>query len=284
MALGSSGIDGGHLILSSEERIKIINENSNASKFIKPFLGGQDFLDRKERYCLWIDDNFIVEANLIGSIRNRIDKCKTYRLTAGRDAKKAASVPHRFFYRKYKEGEAIILPMTSSERRKYIPVGYFKSGTIFSNGIFVIYNNQAYMFAVLSSNMHMAWVRITSGRLKSDFRYSVNLTYNNFPFPAITESQKRDLEKYVYNVLGERESHSEKTLAQLYDPDKMPDGLREAHHQLDLAVERCYRSKPFESDEERLEYLFKLYEQMIEEEKSRGTLFEMESKPKKKKK
>jgi hypothetical protein len=284
MSLGSSGIDGGHLILSAEEKIKMIDDNPNAAKFIKPFLGGQDFLDRKERYCLWIDDDFILDANLIDSIKDRIDKCKTYRLTAGRDAKKAASVPHRFFYRKYKEGEAIILPMTSSERRKYIPVGYFKSGTIFSNGIFVIYNSQAYMFAILSSNMHMTWVRITSGRLKSDYRYSVNLTYNNFPFPIISESQKRDLEKYVYNILGERENHSEKTLAQLYDPDMMPDGLRNVHHELDLAVDKCYRPKPFDSDEERLEYLFKLYEQMIEEEKSKGTLFEMESKPKKKKK
>jgi hypothetical protein len=110
------------------------------------------------------------------------------------------------------------------------------------------------------------------------------MCYNNFPFPNITETQKKELEKHVYKVLEEREAHSEKTLAQLYDPDKMPDGLREAHHQLDLAVERCYRAKPFDTDEERLEYLFKLYEQMIEDEKSKGTLFEIEAKPKKKKK
>ena len=115
-------------------------------------------------------------------------------------------------------------------------------------------------------------------------QYSNTICYNTFPFPPITEVQKQELEKHVYKVLAEREAHSEKTLAQLYDPDKMPAGLREAHHQLDLAVERCYRSKPFESDEERLEYLFKLYELMIEEEKSKGTLFEGESKPKKKKK
>ena len=132
--------------------------------------------------------------------------------------------------------------------------------------------------------MHMTWLRAVAGRLKSDYRYSTALCYNTFPFPEINESQKQELEKRVYKVLAEREAHSEKTLAQLYDPDKMPDGLREAHHQLDLAVERCYRSKPFESDEERLEYLFKLYEQMIEEEKSRGTLFETEARPKKKKK
>jgi len=113
----------------------------------------------------------------------------------------------------------------------------------------------------------MTWVRAVAGRLKSDYRYSAVICYNTFPFPDINQEQKQELERNVYAVLGEREKHSEKTLAQLYDPDKMPEGLREAHHQLDLAVERCYRSKPFTSDEERLEFLFKLYEQMIAEEK-----------------
>ena len=109
------------------------------------------------------------------------------------------------------------------------------------------------------------------------------LSYNTFPFPPIPETQKHELESHVYRILEEREKHSEKTLAQLYDPDKMPEGLREAHHQNDLAVERCYRSRPFESDEERLEYLFKLYEQMIQEEKNRGTYLQEKLKPKRKK-
>ena len=130
----------------------------------------------------------------------------------------------------------------------------------------------------------MVWLRAVAGRLKSDYRYSTALCYNTFPFPEIFEKQKEELEKHVYKVLEEREKDSEKTLAQLYDPEKMPDGLREAHHQLDLAVERCYRSKPFESDEERLEYLFKLYEQMIAAEKDKDSLFKTESKIKKGKK
>ena len=111
----------------------------------------------------------------------------------------------------------------------------------------------------------MIWVNSVAGRIKTDIRYSKDIVYNNFPFPPISDKQKKELEQHVYNILGEREKHSEKTLAQLYDPDKMPEGLREAHRQNDLAVERCYRSRPFESDEERLEYLFKLYEQMIKE-------------------
>ena len=114
--------------------------------------------------------------------------------------------------------------------------------------------------------MHMTWMRAVAGRLEERYRYSSVLVYNTFPFPVISEKQKEALNQYVFSILGEREKHPEKTLAQLYDPDKMPDGLREAHHQNDLAIERCYRSKPFENDEERLEYLFKLYEKMIAEE------------------
>ena len=129
----------------------------------------------------------------------------------------------------------------------------------------------------------MVWSYSVAGRIKTDIRYSKDVVYNNFPFPPISDKQKQELEQHTYNIISEREQHSEKTLAELYDPDKMPDGLREAHRLNDLAVERCYRSRPFESDEERLEYLFKLYEQMIEEEKQRGTLFEGEKKSKKKK-
>jgi type I restriction-modification system DNA methylase subunit len=281
MALGSSGIDGSNLVLSSEEKIRFISEDPKSSIFIKSYVGGQDFLDKNERYCLWIDDDKVRDALEIELVKDRIDKCKNYRLSAGRDAKKGALVPHRFFYRKHKEEDAIIIPMTSSERRDYIPIGYFEKGTIFSNGVFVIYKPEIFMFSILSSKIHMSWVKITSGRLKSDYRYSVNLTYNTLPFPKISEAQKQELTQCAFRILEERENHSEKTLAQLYHPDKMPEGLREAHRLNDLAVERCYRSKPFESDEERLEYLFKLYEKMIAEEKVKDTLFQEEKKAKK---
>ena len=129
--------------------------------------------------------------------------------------------------------------------------------------------------------MHIQWVRAVAGRLKTDMQYSNTLCYNTFPFPKISEAQKQELTQCAFRILEERENHSEKTLAQLYDPDKMPQGLREAHRLNDLAVERCYRSKPFETDEERLEYLFKLYEQMIAEEKTKDTLFQEEKKAKK---
>ncbi len=125
-----------------------------------------------------------------------------------------------------------------------------------------IYDPDVHVFAVISSRMHMTWVRAVAGRLETRLRYSSALCYNTFPFPEITDDQKESLEEHVFKVLDEREAHSEKTMAELYDPDKMPEGLRMAHHEMDLAVEQCYRARPFKSDEERLEYLFKLYEEM----------------------
>ena len=186
------------------------------------------------------------------------------------------------FRKKFKETESIIIPQTTSELREYIPIGFLNSEIVISNAARVIYNAEPWLFALLTSKMHKAWVNSVAGRLETRIQYSNTLCYNTFPFPEINENQKQELEKHTYRVLEEREKYSDKTLAELYDPEKMPQGLREAHHQLNLAVELCYRSKPFDSDEERLEYLFKLYEQMIAEEKTKGTLFEVEAKTKKK--
>ena len=283
MALGSSGIDGNNLILSKEEFANFKIQNPESAQFIRKYIGGNDFLNDIERYCLWIEDSEVVKAKSIPLINERIQKCREFRLTGGRDAQKAASVPHRFFYRKYKDGNPIILPFTSSENRAYLPVGFEKSGTIISNGLFVIYDYEPFLFSILSSKLHWIWTLTVSGKLETRVRYSVNLVYNTFPFPTISIQRKDELSQCTFRILEEREKHPEKTLAELYDPDKMPEGLKEAHRLNDEAVERCYRSTPFNSDEERLEYLFKLYEKMIQEENTRGTLFEVEKKTRKKK-
>ena len=260
--LGSAAYDGGHLILTKEEKNNFIETNQNASKFIKQFIGGADFLRGIERYCLWIEDNQIDEANNIPNIKKRIDLCREYRLSAGRDARKAADIPHKFYYKRYKDSASLMIPVTSSSRREYIPIGYLNNGAVVSNGLYVIYDAEANVFGILSSKMHVIWLKSVAGRMRTDIRYSSGACYNAFPFPDITEKQKEEITELVFNILDERENHSEKTLAQMYDPDKMPKGLKEAHHQLDLAIEKCYRNKPFENDEERLEYLFKLYEEM----------------------
>lgn len=265
MALGSSAIDGGNLILSEEEASSILNEAPSAETFIKPYIGGEDFLDGKKRFCIWIDDDLIDQAERITSIKSRIQSCKTFREGAGRDAKKAASVPHRFFYRKFKENSpAIVLPMTSSERRNYMPVGVIDKGVVPSNGVLVIYTVDPVVFGILSSKIHMAWVLAVSGRLESRIRYSVNLTYNNFPFPKIDKEKANAVSTAALNVLSIRENYPEMTLGQLYDPQRMPLDLAMAHLELDIAVDKCYRILEFKSNEERLEHLFKLYEKMME--------------------
>lgn len=282
---GSSALDGGFLLFSEVEMNEIIKDTPELEKYFKKVIGSQELIKGIERFCLWIEDSDLKEINNLPLVKNRLKAVKEFRLKSKRQATiDAALLPHRFGEPRYIEGNLIVIPKVSSEIRDYLPIGFFTKNVVVMDKAFPIYNPEHYVFSVLSSKMHIIWLKSVGGKLETRMSYSSSIVYNTFPFPNITETQKKELEKHVYKVLEERERHSEKTLAQLYDPDKMPDGLREAHHQLDLAVERCYRSKPFESDEERLEYLFKLYEQMIEEEKSRGTLFEMESKPKKKKK
>jgi hypothetical protein len=285
MPKGNMPYDGGHLILTTEEKNELIKKNPNSQMFIKKLVGAKEYINNIERWCLWITDDQLQYALQINEIRERINSVKLERINSNDDgAKKLAHRSHQFREINITRKESIIIPLTTSERRKYVPIGFIGADTIATNASSIIYDSDIYVFSVISSNIHMIWMRVIAGRLKSDYRYSSDLCYNNFPFPPIFDKQKKELEQHVYNILAEREKHSEKTLAELYDPDKMPEGLREAHRQNDLAVERCYRIKPFESDEERLEYLFKLYEQMIEEEKDKGTLFEGEKKGKKTKK
>ncbi len=283
MVRGSSPVDGGHLILNEDNKNTLIAESSSNLLFIKELIGAEEFVNGLKRWCLWITDDKYADAIKSPFIKDRVEKVRCFRLSSKKKATREASqIPYKFFETKHLNTPSIIIPRVTSERREYLQCGFLDEKTVVLDRAQVIYDAQLYIFGILSSKIHMVWTSIVTGRLKMDINYSVSLCYNNFPFPQISDKQKKELEQHVYNILAEREKHSEKTLAQLYDPDKMPDGLREAHRQNDLAVERCYRSRPFESDEERLEYLFKLYEQMIEEENDRGTLFAGEKKSQKK--
>jgi hypothetical protein len=282
---GSKPVDGGNLILSSDEKNDFIARYPSSQVFIKKLSGSEEFINDLDRWCLWITAETLNDALKIDGINSRIEKVRQMRLNSTKAAtKEDANIAYAFGEIRYLPTDSIIIPSHSSENREYIPMGFLDEQTIISNSAFAVYNAQPWIFSVLTSRMHMTWVRAVCGSLETRIRYSSTLGYNTFPFPLISDNQKQELEKQVYRILDEREYHSEKTLAQLYDPEKMPAGLREAHRLNDLAVERMYRSRPFESDEERLEYLFKLYEQMIAEEQTRGTLFEAESNAKKKKK
>ncbi len=205
------------------------------------------------------------ELSELPLVSKRIAELKEIREKSSRPH--LAEIPHLFAQITQPPNKNFILiPKTSSENRKYIPMGFFTSENKSSDSCFTVATDEAYYLGILTSRMHMIWMKEIGGKLESRYRYSKNIVYNTFPFPDIAAKQKEEITELVFNILEEREKHSEKTLAQLYDPEKMPEGLKEAHHRLDLAIERCYRKKPFESDEERLEYLFELYKEMIKKE------------------
>ena len=285
MVSGLKAGDDGNLILNENERNVLVRQHPEANKFIKRYVGANDFMNGVNRYCIWVREDEFEEASRILPFRERFDALRKFRLASKKMAtRKKASRSYAFDETNFIEADSIMVPQTGSEKRSYLPMGFMNSETVISNGARTIYNAKPWLFGLLSSKMHIIWVKAVAGRLKMDMQYSNTLCYNTFPFPPISTQSKNEITQSVFRILEERENHSEKTLAQLYDPDKMPEGLREAHRLNDLAIERCYRSKPFASDEERLEYLFKLYEKMIAEEKEQVTLFAKEKKIQKKKK
>jgi len=282
MILGNSPFDGGNLIMSDTEKVDLIKTSPGAVKYLKKLIGAAEFMQNDFRWCLWIDNLEFDGALEIPEVAARISLTKEMRIKSiDSGTNKLAIRPHQFRDRTVAKKHSILVPRVGSSRRRYIPCGFLDNNCIIGDSAQVIYDSELYIFAVLSSLIHIIWVKAVAGYLKSDYRYSSVLCYNTFPFPTISDSQKQELTKYVYQILEEREKYSERTLASLYDPDKMPKELQEVHYQLDLAVERCYRSKPFNNDTERLEHLFKLYEQMLLEEKTKDTLFASSTKLKK---
>ncbi len=263
MCYGNMPLEGGFLKLSKQEKLELERKDNRASKFIRPLIGGEEFLKGYERYCLWIEDDDLEEAMDIDIIKERIEKVYQFRITGGEVARTLVSKSHQFRYRKVAKRNFIIIPCTSSEKREYLQCGLYDKEYITLNSVQVINDSDLYVFGILSSKLHMLWTKATCGCLKNDIRYSTKICYNTFPVPPLSDETKQNIEECVYNILYTREKYSEKTIGQLYDLDKMPQDLKEAHQRLDFVFEKCYKSKPFSSDEERLDYLFDLYEKMI---------------------
>jgi hypothetical protein len=284
MVFGNMPLEGNFLKLSNTEKESFETEDIRTAKFIKPLIGGAEFLKGIERYCLWIEDDDLEEASQIEIIKKRIERVKKFRMNGGEVARTLANRSHQFRYRRIAVNSFLLIPCTTSERREFMQCGFFDSKFIIMHSAQAIYDSDPYILAVLSSKLQMIWVKAVGGYLGTSIRYSTEICYNTFPFPKISTQRKREITQSVFRILEEREKHSDKTMAQLYDPDKMPEGLRAAHRQNDEIIEKCYRPTPFNSDEERLEYLFKLYEKMIAEEQAQGTLFAKPKKTRKKKK
>jgi hypothetical protein len=229
------------------------------------YAGSADFIKGKARYCLWIKTQDVEEAMRVGPIKQRIDRVAIFRSKSTKKATQVqASTPWQFAEVRYKASSSIFVPRVSSERRDYIPIGYLDEGTVTNDQAFAVYDAEPWVFALLTSRMHMVWTRAVGGKLKTDYRYSNTIVYNNFPVPTILDAMKKQLTERALRVLDVREYHSELTLADLYDPDRMPDNLRLAHQSLDELVDSIYRKREFVSDEERLSMLFEMYATMTE--------------------
>lgn len=267
ICFGFMPYDNGNLLMDQSERNAFVEQYPLLEHLIKQIYGSYEFINGNSRYCFWIDDSELNKAINNPELRERIEKTKSFRLSSSDKAgRELAQRSHQFREYRGLNSEKIIIPRVSSERREYIPIGYLDKESIVSDSAFAIFDAPIWLFGILTSKIHMNWVETVGGRLKTDYRYSASLVYNTFPFPSISDEKKRQIEDAANEVLDARDYHIGKTLAELYDPDKMPEDLRQAHHALDLIVDSCYQEKPFENDEERLECLFKLYEKMSKKE------------------
>jgi hypothetical protein len=256
--------DGGNLLLTDEERNQLLCEAPEARSLIRPLLSADEYLNGRNRWCLWLEGVSPQAIRGIPEVYRRVKEVRAYREASKRETTvKLASQPALFGENRQPTSKYVLVPRHSSETRKYIPMSYFTPRYIVSDSCLCLPDAKLYHFGVLISVMHMVWVRQVCGRLEVDFRYSVNLVYNNYPWPeAPSAKQRAAVEAAAQNVLDTRKESPDSTLADLYDPLAMPAALVKAHNAVDRAVDLCYRSQPFDSDRQRIEFLFTLYEKL----------------------
>jgi len=263
MMYGNKPTDGGNFILSEEEKNTLVSKNPLLIKFIRPFISAREFLNGGKKWCLWLLDIKPNELKNIPEILERVEAVKQFRSKSIAASTRNYSYHCLFRQITQPKSDYILVPRTTSENRKYIPIGFFTADNIVSDTCQAIPNGDLYLFGILTSEMHMAWVKYVCGRLKSDYRYSKDIVYNNYPFPEnITDKQKQTVETCAQTVLDTRVKYPDSSLADLYDPLTMPPDLLKAHQKLDKAVDLCYRPQPFTSELNRIEYLFELYEKL----------------------
>ncbi|WP_333780222.1 DNA methyltransferase [Brevundimonas vesicularis] len=270
--------DGAYLFDDAEKTGFILAEPASAELFV-PFLGAVEYINGRPRWLLRVQLASPQSLRSMPLVVERMDRVRQFRSGSDRSSTKAiADYPEKLNVEVFPTSPYLAMPEVSSERRDYIPIGWLEPPTVPSNKLRALMNASRWQFAVLTSRMHVAWSRFIGGKLKSDFQYSVGLNYNTFPWPTLTDADKARLDTLAQTVLDARAAHPDATLADLYDPDVMPADLRKAHRALDLAVDRLYRKAPFESDRERVEHLFMLYEKMT------AGLLAKPAKPKRRKK
>ncbi len=264
LVIGSKPIDDGQLIFNEEERAELLREEPEARKFLRPFIGATEFLYNEKRWILALQDADPAELRQLPKIRERIAAVRKFRLKSkSAGTRQLAATPTKFHVTVIPKSSFLVIPKVSSERREYVPIGWLRPPVVPSDLVFVMTGASLWHFGIVTSRMHMAWLRHIGGRLKSDYRYSVGIVYNNFPWPEPTEHQKARIESLAQAVLDARAEFPGAAFADLYDVDSMAVPLTRAHHALDSAVDRLYRGPAFNSDRDRVEHLFGLYERLI---------------------
>jgi hypothetical protein len=263
MSFGSKPTDGGNLLLSDAEKQTLLQTEPQAEKWIRPFLGSEEFINNIPRWCLWLKGISPAELRAMPQVMRRIEAVKAMRLVSTKAATvELASSPMLFGETRQPNSDYIGVPKTSSERRSFIPVGFCDSNTVAGSELFSIPNATLYHFGILSSTMHNAWMRYTCGRLKSDYRYSNTIVYNNFPWPDASDKHNSAIEAAAQAILDARALYPESSLADLYDPLSMPPELVKAHAALDKAVDAAYQYKGGKDDAARVAFLFERYQQL----------------------
>jgi hypothetical protein len=262
MLKGSQPTDGGNYLFTEVEFNVFLAQEPKAAKFIKPFVSAHEFINGENRYCLWLVDADPRELQAMPEVLRRIEAVKQMRLASKKKATNEwANRPTLFTENRQPADNYVLIPRHSSEFRKYIPIGFMSSEYIVGDSCLFIENAGIFHFGILTSIMHMAWVKYVCGRLESRFRYSKDIVYNNYPWPENpSEKQIKSIETAAQAVLDARAQYPNSSLADLYDPLTMPPALVKAHNDLDKAVDLAYRSQPFTSEAQRMEFLFALYE------------------------
>ncbi|HBJ77379.1 MAG TPA: hypothetical protein DDY68_06430 [Porphyromonadaceae bacterium] len=265
MGVGNKPIDGGFYLFTEEEMKQFILEEPKSEKWFRPWYGGEEFLNNKPRYCLLLQKCPPEELRGMPKCMERARAVKEYRLKSKREGTvKLAETPLKFHVENFPESDYMVIPETSSEGRKYIPIGFFGGNVICSNAIKIIRNYDIYEFGILTSIVHNAWVRAFSGRLKSDYRYSVGVVYNNFIWVEPTQKQREEITQTAQAILDARALYPNSSLADLYDPIVMPEELRKAHTENDRAVLKLYGLKSNSSEEEIVQNLMQRYKELTE--------------------
>lgn len=263
MIRGNMPYEFGNLLLTTSEKEELLLKEPKARKWVKKVVGADEFLNSKERWCLWLADATDNELNEMPLIMARVNKVAEVRSSSSdKSVRKLAERPHQFRDLN-NPAQYILVPGVSSQRRKYIPIGFFDDEVISTNKNFIIPNGGLYEFGILTSLQHNEWMRLVAMRLKSDYSYGNKVVYNTFPWPISNEQQREKIASLAENILLVREDYPGKTLAELYNPDTMPVELLKAHQQLDNAVDKLYRSKPFRDTSERLSFLLACYEELV---------------------